>query len=128
MLRKQLEKIDAVVDVAGDGVEALKKIEETMWRKGNASLDVVLMDLEMPIMGGLECVGKIRAMEQAGEMQGHLPVIVVSANARSKQVEEAEESGSDDFVSKPFRIGELVPKIVSLVKTPMGSPGVRESG
>lgn len=122
VLRKQLEKIDAVVDVAGDGLEALEKIEKSVWREGEESLDIVLMDLEMPVMGGLECVQKIRELQSSGKIEGHLPVIVVSANARTEQIEEAEKSGSDDFVSKPFRIGELVPKISRLVAVP-GSRG-----
>jgi CheY-like chemotaxis protein len=118
VLRKQLEKIEAVVDVAGDGVEALGKIKESVWQGGDHDLEVVLLDLEMPVMGGLECVERIREMEKNGTIKGHLPVIVVSANARGEQIEQARLSGSDDFVSKPFRIGELVPKIVELVKNP----------
>ena len=120
VFRKQLERLQCHVTVAGHGVEALNILGETKWFKGNENgkeLDVLLMDLEMPVMGGLECLRRIREMEARGEIIGHVPSIVVSANARRKQVEQAEKAGTDDFISKPFRINELVPKMVRLVKS-----------
>jgi CheY-like chemotaxis protein len=120
VLRNNSSAFTAAVSVAGHGLEALSIIEATKWHKGQEHsgerLDIVLMDLEMPVMGGLECLRRIRGREHSGAIAGHVPVIVVSANARRTQVEQAAEAGSDEFISKPFRIGELVLKNVRLVR------------
>ena len=72
------------------------------------------MDKEMPVMDGLACTSKIRDMERKGELRRHVPIIAVTANARSEQIATLLAAGMDDVVSKPFRIGELVPKIEEL--------------
>lgn len=68
----------------------------------------------MPVMDGLACTSKIRDMESKGELRRHVPIIAVTANARSEQIATLLAAGMDDVVSKPFRIGELVPKIEEL--------------
>jgi CheY-like chemotaxis protein len=72
------------------------------------------MDKEMPVMDGLQCTSKIREMEKAGDFICHIPIIAVTANARSEQIATLLGAGMDDVVSKPFRIGELIPKIEEL--------------
>lgn len=61
----------------------------------------------------------------------HVPIIAVTANARSEQIATLLEAGMDDVVSKPFRIGELIPKIEELAaRYPLsgeGSGGMREA-
>jgi CheY-like chemotaxis protein len=89
----------------------------TYWKNAppNAiDLGVVLMDKEMPTMDGLQCTSKIRELEQAGDFRCHIPIIAVTANARSEQIATLLAAGMDDVVSKPFRIGELIPKIEEL--------------
>ena len=66
-------------------------------------------------MDGLTCARKIREAETLGYIEGHLPIIAVSANARPEQVQHALECGMDDTISKPFRIADLTPKIDRLV-------------
>lgn len=65
-------------------------------------------------MDGLACTSKIRDMERKGELRRHVPIIAVTANARSEQIATLLAAGMDDVVSKPFRIAELVPKIEEL--------------
>jgi CheY-like chemotaxis protein len=55
-------------------------------------------------MDGLTCVRRIRELQQQGVVHGHVPVIAVTANVRSEQVEVALKAGMDDVISKPFRI------------------------
>lgn len=74
-----------------------------------------LMDLEMPVLGGLGCIKQIRGLQRAGHLTGHVPVIAVTANARSEQIAIAIDHGMDSVVTKPFRIPELVPQMHSLV-------------
>ena len=99
-------------------------------------LHVVLMDIEMPgelhpitvgmepstadldysVMDGLTCTRRIRELQTSKDILGHIPIIAVSANARSEQMHEAREAGIDDAIAKPFRIPELIPKLDALVQ------------
>lgn len=114
VLSRQLKKLGCHISTADHGGHALAHIEKTRyWRlaQGALPLSVVLMDLEMPVMDGLTCVRHIRQAEQTGQIIGHVPVIAVTANARSELVETARASGMDDVMPKPFRIPELMAKI-----------------
>ncbi|KAK4892575.1 hypothetical protein LTR27_009039 [Elasticomyces elasticus] len=87
VMRKQLEKLGHTVYVASHGGEALEFLKTTSyWRDNTADnavmLEVVLMDIEMPVMNGFTCAREIRGAEARGEMESHLPIIAVSANAR----------------------------------------------
>ncbi|KAK6396074.1 hypothetical protein LTR65_010184 [Meristemomyces frigidus] len=119
VLRKQLEKLGHDVHVVSHGGEALSFLETTSCWKGNTAtdvnLDVILMDIEMPVMDGFTCTRKIREAEAQGQIEGHLPIIAVSANARHEQIKYALECGMDDTISKPFRIVDLIPKIARLI-------------
>lgn len=70
--------------------------------------DVVLMDLEMPIMDGLTAVRLIRELEADGRFPGHQLVIALTGNAREGQIEEALSSGMDDVVIKPYKLPKLL--------------------
>ena len=79
-------------------------------------LSVILMDIEMPVMDGLACARQIRALQAKGAIVGHVPIMAVSANARSEQVAQARDAGMDDAIAKPFRIPELMAKLETLIK------------
>lgn len=79
-------------------------------------LSIVLMDIEMPVMDGLTCIRRIRELQASEHIIGHIPVLAVSANARSEQVRQAVEAGMDDVIAKPFRMPELLKKIDSLAR------------
>jgi CheY-like chemotaxis protein len=120
ILAQQLRKLGSTVYVANHGDEALHIIRETVHYKGREAdgkeLSVILMDLEMPVMDGLTCVRKIREMEAEGLIKGHLPIIAVTANARSEQILMAKETGMDDVMPKPFRVLQIRTKIEVLLK------------
>ena len=105
VLSKQLTKAGCTVDVANHGMEALEYLRKsTAWdatdRQGpGTDLDVVLMDIEMPVMDGLTCTKKIRELEQQGLLVQHLNVVAITANARAEQVVIAREAG---VVSHPL--------------------------
>jgi len=121
ILAKQLVKLGFDVHVANHGQEVLDWIAKTKYWKPNngqgADLDVVLMDVEMPVMDGLTAMRNIRTLERRGIVTEHIPVIAVSANARTEQVQQALNAGMDDAIAKPFRIPELLPKIARLTRS-----------
>ncbi|KAF2677807.1 hypothetical protein K458DRAFT_318624 [Lentithecium fluviatile CBS 122367] len=118
VLQRQLENRGIATHVANHGGEALDILKQSQYWKGNGSdaldLGVVLMDKEMPVMDGLQCTSKIREFEAQGLLKSHVPIIAVTANARSEQIATLLYAGMDDVVSKPFRIAELIPKIEEL--------------
>ncbi len=103
------------VDTAADGVQALERIRHTDRYRPYADqgaprfpLLAILMDVEMPVMDGLECTRRIRAMEAEGILVGpRIPIIAVSAIARLEQIAEAKAAGCDDVLVKPYHMNVL---------------------
>src|SRR5450755_4253024 len=86
------------VEVAATGFQALKMLDEQ-------AFDLVLMDIQMPEMDGLEATAKIREREvKTGE---HIPIIAVTARAMAGDRERCLDGGMDDYVSKPIQPSEM---------------------
>ncbi|KAF2628390.1 aerobic respiration control sensor protein arcB [Macroventuria anomochaeta] len=118
VLAKQLRKAGCVVSTADNGLFALTELKKTAYyTRDGVPLSIILMDWEMPEMNGLECAREIRRMQAEGEIQGHVPIIAVTANVRCEQIATARESGMDDVVSKPFRVPELLVKVKDLLES-----------
>lgn len=127
VMANQLRRLGCTVHIAQHGLECLEFLETTKaWSDDDTDrrlptglqpleLSVVLMDLEMPVLGGLECIKRIRELQHTRKLTRHVPVIAVTANARSEQMAEAMNQGMDLVVTKPFRIPELVPQMEKLV-------------
>ncbi|MBR1391793.1 MAG: response regulator [Lachnospiraceae bacterium] len=90
--------VDSVPD-GSDAVEAMKK--QPVWY-----YDLVLMDIQMPVMNGYEATRAIRAMGR--EDTDRIPIIALSANARDEDKKESMESGMNSHVAKPFDIAHLI--------------------
>jgi two-component system sensor histidine kinase/response regulator len=107
---RTLERAGYRVTVASDGQEALDLIERQ-------SFDLVLMDVQMPVMGGIEATRAIRAREQRrswvvdSDNVQHLPIVAMTANAMKGDRELCLEEGMDDYVSKPVKADELLATI-----------------
>ena len=86
------------VEVANNGEEALAALERQRF-------DVVLMDLEMPKMNGLEATAAIREMESTGD--GHIPIIAMTAHAVKGFRKQCLEAGMDDYITKPIKPEEM---------------------
>ena len=96
VLTKQLQKAGHTVALANHGQEALDHLQATVLWKGNESakeLDVILMDLEMPVMDGLTATSRIRELEANGMITRRVPIIAVTANARKEQIETCLQTG-----------------------------------
>ncbi|MEK7408084.1 MAG: response regulator [Acidobacteriota bacterium] len=105
LMVRMLEKRGCTVTVAADGCEALEAIRQQPF-------DVVLMDIQMPHMGGFEATQAIREHEQS--TGSHLPIIALTAHAMTGDRERCLEAGMDDYVSKPVRTEELFEKLERL--------------
>ncbi|MBM4054236.1 MAG: response regulator [Planctomycetes bacterium] len=109
MALRMLEKRGHTVVVAENGRKALEALE-------GEKFDLVLTDVQMPEMDGLELVKRIRARER--EAGGHIPIIAMTAMAIIGDKERCLEAGMDSYVSKPIKQDELFEAIRRLVFLP----------
>ena len=108
-----LAKMGHTADAVGDGRAALAKLREKAY-------DVVLMDVQMPVMDGLEATRRIRA----GEVPcPQIPVIALTARAIKGDREECLAAGMDGYVSKPIRLDELRAALAAAAAGRGESPG-----
>ena len=91
--------------VVGDGEKALKCLTKLKF-------DVVLMDVMMPNMDGIEALQAIRAREQ--EQGGHLPVIMATAHTEPGDAARFKRAGADGYLSKPIEIDQLNAELLRL--------------
>ena len=96
--RSVLGKFGIVPDVAGNGIEAIEAVRRVVY-------DVVLMDVHMPEMDGLEATRAIRSM--SGPC-ARVPIIALTANAFSDDIRTCQSAGMNSHVGKPFRTDELI--------------------
>ena len=100
-----LEEAGFLVDSVPDGCDAVDAIQShPMWY-----YDLVLMDIQMPVMNGYEATRAIRAINRADIKS--LPIIALSANARDEDKRMSIESGMNNHVAKPFDVAQLISTI-----------------
>jgi two-component system, sensor histidine kinase and response regulator len=109
---KLLAKWGYAVQVASDGQAAIEAIER-------ASFDIVLMDVQMPVMDGFQATEVIRNREQGNGT--HLPIVAMTAHAMQGDRERCLEAGMDAYVSKPLQPSELSQVITGLLQGLSGS-------
>ena len=104
-----------MVDEAVDGRQAVEFVQRTDY-------DVVLMDIQMPVMDGLEAARRIRALaaNPDGARFGRLPIIAMTALAMAKDVEQGRAAGMNDHVTKPIAPDQLLAAIAHWVNVPGG--------
>jgi signal transduction histidine kinase/ligand-binding sensor domain-containing protein/CheY-like chemotaxis protein len=95
--RRFLERLGCNVDVVDDGAKAVEVLSRS-------SYDFVLMDMQMPIMDGLEASRRIRAQEQAGQ---RIPIVALTADAMVGTFERCLDAGMDDYLTKPIDVKRL---------------------
>ncbi len=96
-----LEKAGYHADIAKNGKEVLDKIKTNHY-------DLILMDVQMPVMDGLQTTEKIRQLENG---QNHIPIIALTAHAMQRDIDRCLNAGMDGYVSKPIRKDELFKEI-----------------
>lgn len=96
-----------MLSAAGVQVSCAANGEEALQQLAAGRFDCVLMDVQMPVMDGLEAVRRYREHERINH-SGHLPVIALTANALVGERERCIEAGMDDYLAKPFQRRKLL--------------------
>lgn len=105
LLAKQFMKLwDVKCEVAENGLEAYKMVQERHY-------DLILMDLQMPVMDGYQASQAIRCL--AGEQYKSIPIIALTASAMKDVAIKIEDAGMNDLITKPFKPDDLFDRIYS---------------
>ena len=97
---------DIMIEIAENGVIAIEKIS-------HGDFDIILMDVQMPVMNGYEATHAIRNLSNG---KAKTPIIAMTANVMKEEVERCYEAGMDDFIGKPFDTEVLLSKLAKLTK------------
>lgn len=97
-----LSKFGFRIKLSDSGVDALQQIKDAK----PGEIDMILMDVMMPVMDGLETTKRIRALEDPGVSD--VPIIAMTANAFESDVKDAYDAGMDDYISKPYKKEDLI--------------------
>lgn len=111
LLRYNLEKAGFRVDEAGDGSEALTRINE-------AQPDLILLDWMLPTISGIELCRQLRRRQTTRT----LPIIMLTARAEDQDAVRGLETGADDYVTKPFSPEALIARIRALLRRTAAAP------
>jgi len=106
VIELSLKKYVKIIDFANNGKEALEFF-------GKNKYDLIIMDIQMPIMDGFKTTQKIREAEIATKTR--TPIIAVTANALIHDKKTCLDCGMDDYVAKPYKIQDIIDKIQKLL-------------
>jgi CheY-like chemotaxis protein len=116
VLAAVMESLGIDIDIVADGKQAVES-----WKVGG--YDLVLMDIQMPVMDGIDAACQIRSIEVA-EQRKRTPIVALTANALTHQVEEYMAAGMDGHVAKPIEIAKLYEAIsAALTAAAIGASG-----
>ena len=102
LIKSMAERLGYRTELAVDGADAVAKIDDACSR--DAQYDLILMDVQMPVMDGCEAARMIRA---TGVTKESLPIVAITANAEPNDIDRCLASGMQDHISKPVLMDEL---------------------
>jgi signal transduction histidine kinase/CheY-like chemotaxis protein len=103
VMRAILKDLEIKVDVANDGIEALKMLAHSQ----SATFDLILMDCQMPNMDGYEATRRIRAGD-TGQVFRNIPISALTANTMNSEREKCIDAGMNDYLTKPVNTQALI--------------------
>jgi len=106
--KRMVEKMGYQTEIANNGQEALDMLQKKNY-------DLILLDVQMPVLDGLRTAQKIRIMEMNSEQ--HIPIIAMTAHAQKEDRDRCLEAGMDDYISKPINMQILEEKLHLYLKT-----------
>lgn len=100
LMESSLKRFGFKIDVANNGLEAVEK-----YQAGAENYDLIIMDIMMPVMDGLEATRQIRIFEQKKKFR--IPIIALTANTFNADRERCLSYGMDEYIAKPLNMDKL---------------------
>ena len=107
--RAVLEEVGLIVDTANNGAEAVEAIQTLP----ADTYDLILMDIQMPVMDGYEATRRIRAIDDP--VKANIPIVAMTANAFEEDRQQAFDAGMNDHVAKPIDIPKLMETLEAIL-------------
>ena len=123
VIESLLNRLGMSISHAGDGQAAVDAVTS-----GEAMPDVILMDVQMPVMDGLQATRLIRAWERQSGHALPVPIVAMTANAFESDRLECIAAGMNEFLSKPYRFEELEALLAKLLPTDPATSGAGDAG
>jgi two-component system, cell cycle response regulator DivK len=95
-----------ILQIQNYQISSVKNGEQVLKHLENESFDIILMDINMPIMDGMECAKKIRALDDKEKAQ--TPIIAITGNAKNYSMEDFKSVGINEYLPKPLNFDDLV--------------------
>lgn len=105
LTRKILEIQNYQIFSAKNGKQVIKMLEKD-------DFDIILMDINMPQMDGMECASTIRALKD--EKKSNIPIVAITGNAKNYSMEDFKGAGINDYLQKPLNFDKLVDLVKAL--------------
>jgi len=127
VLEALLGELNVTTTKALSGQEALDILHHQIERKEKL-FDLIFMDIQMPVMSGIDTTRAIRSLESTLEGEVHLPIIALTAHALADEKNKLLKVGMDDYVTKPIQIDQLIHILTQWTNNQFNQPLAIESG
>lgn len=95
-------------------IHSVKNGQQVLDALEKEDFDILLLDINMPVMDGMECAKSVRGLKD--EKKAKLPMIAITGNARNYSMEDFKEAGFDDMLAKPLNFDALVAQVKALTE------------
>ncbi|QHT68425.1 response regulator [Rhodocytophaga rosea] len=93
-------------------ISAVKNGEQVLKTLEKENIDIILMDINMPVMDGMECARRVRALPDASK--ANIPIVAITGNAKNYSMEDFKKAGITDYLQKPLDFDKLVSVVKEL--------------
>jgi two-component system cell cycle response regulator DivK len=93
-------------------ISAVKNGEQVLKTLEKEDIDIILMDINMPVMDGMECARRVRALPDASK--ANIPIVAITGNAKNYSMEDFKKAGITDYLQKPLDFDKLVSVVKDL--------------
>ncbi len=95
-----------ILQIQNYQISSVKNGEQVLRQLENENFDIILMDINMPIMDGMECAKKIRALDD--KEKAETPIIAITGNAKNYSMDDFKSVGINEYLPKPLNFDDLV--------------------
>lgn len=101
-----------ILSIQNYEISSVKNGQQVLDALEDEPFDIILMDINMPVMDGIECTEKIRNLDDPEKSK--IPIVAITGNARNLSLEEYQEIGINEFLQKPLNFDQLVTLVKEL--------------